>query len=76
MVGIAPRSLAGVIRLRRVFDALRDAPWSTWSERAQAAGFFDHPQMARDFRRLLGKAPSAWAEAGPGLAASLVDPRG
>jgi AraC-like DNA-binding protein len=74
VVGIAPRTLAVVIRLRRVFDGLRDAPWSTWSERAQAAGFFDHPQMARDFRRLLGTAPSQWAGTGPGLAASLVDP--
>jgi AraC-like DNA-binding protein len=74
VVGISPRSLAVVIRLRRVFDALRDEPWSSWSERAQAAGFFDHPQMARDFRRLLGRAPSQWVQAGPGLAASLVDP--
>ena len=58
VVGISPRMLGVVVRLRRVFEALRDAPWSTWSERAQAAGFFDHPQMARDFRRLLGTAPS------------------
>ena len=68
VVGIAPRTLAVVVRLRRVFDALRDAPWSTWSERAQAAGFFDHPQMARDFRRLLGRAPSEWARSRSGLA--------
>jgi AraC-like DNA-binding protein len=74
VVGIAPRTLAVVVRLRRVFDALREAPWSTWSERAQAAGFFDHPQMARDFRRLLGRAPSTWARDGRGIAASLVDP--
>jgi AraC-like DNA-binding protein len=72
VVGISPRMLAVVVRLRRVFEALRDAPWSTWSERAQAAGFFDHPQMARDFRRLLGKAPSQWAAGGPGLSASLA----
>ncbi|MCE9659700.1 MAG: helix-turn-helix domain-containing protein [Burkholderiales bacterium] len=73
VVGISPRSLGVVIRLRRVFEALREAPLATWSERAQAAGFFDHPQMARDFRRLLGKTPTRWAEAGPGLAASLAD---
>jgi AraC-like DNA-binding protein len=72
VVGISPRTLAIVVRLRRVFEALRDEPWSTWSERAQAAGFFDHPQMARDFRRLLGRAPSQWAAAGPGLSASLA----
>ncbi|HTJ07763.1 MAG TPA: helix-turn-helix domain-containing protein [Caldimonas sp.] len=73
VVGIAPRTLAVIVRLRRVFDALRDAPWSTWSERAQAAGFFDHPQMARDFRRLLGRAPSEWAKRRGGIAKSLVD---
>jgi transcriptional regulator GlxA family with amidase domain len=72
VVGVSPRTLGSVVRLRRVFDALRDAPWSTWSERAQSAGFFDHPQMARDFRRLLGRAPSQWAAAGPGLSASLA----
>ena len=73
VVGISPRALAGVIRLRRVFEALRDAPLASWSERAQAAGFFDHPQMARDFRRLIGETPTRWARAGPGLAASLAD---
>jgi AraC-like DNA-binding protein len=72
VVGVSPRTLGGVLRLRRVFDALRDAPWSTWSERAQSAGFFDHPLMARDFRRLLGQAPSPWAAGGPGLSASLA----
>ncbi len=68
VVGISPRTLAVVARLRRVFEALRDAPWSSWSERAQAAGFFDHPQMARDFRRLLGRRSSGK------LLRSRVDP--
>ena len=76
VVGISPRMLGVVVRLRRVFDALRDAPWSTWSERAQAAGFFDHPQMARDFGRLLGIAPTRWAARRPGLATSLADSAG
>ena len=73
VVGISPRMLGVIVRLRRVFEALRDAPWSSWSERAQAAGFFDHPQMARDFRRLLGRTPSQWSATGAGLAASLAD---
>ena len=73
VVGISPRALGGVIRLRRVFEALRESPLATWSEHAQTAGFFDHPQMARDFRRLIGRTPTRWAEAGPGLAASLAD---
>jgi len=73
VVGISPRALGGVIRLRRVFEALRESPLASWSELAQAAGFFDHPQMARDFRRLIGRTPTRWARSGPGLAASLAD---
>ena len=32
---------------------------------AQAAGFFDHPQMARDFRRLIGRDADALGEGRP-----------
>jgi len=34
VVGISPRALASVVRLRRVFDAMRDRPLSTWSHSA------------------------------------------
>jgi hypothetical protein len=35
-----------------------------------------HPQMARDFRRLLGRAPSDWAKRRGGIATSLVEGAG
>ena len=60
-------------RFRRVFEALREADAETWTEAAQAAGYFDHPQMARDFRRFVGCTPSQFVAAGQGLSASLVD---
>lgn len=72
-VGISPRMLAAVIRFRRVFEALREATTETWSDAAQAAGYFDHPQMARDFRRFVGCTPSQFVAARPGLSVSLVD---
>ena len=72
-VGISPRMLAAVIRFRRVFEALREATTDTWSDAAQAAGYFDHPQMARDFRRFVGCTPSQFVAGRPGLSASLVD---
>ena len=72
-VGISPRMLAAVIRFRRVFEALREATTETWSDAAQAAGYFAHPQMARDFRRFVGCTPSRFVAARPGLSVSLVD---
>lgn len=72
-VGVSPRMLASIIRFRRVFEALREADAETWTHAAQAAGYFDHPQMARDFQRFVGCSASAFVSAGKGLSASLVD---
>lgn len=71
-VGVSPRMLASLIRFRRVFDALRDADAQNWTEAAQAAGYFDHPQLARDFRRFVGCTARQFACGGEGLAASLA----
>ncbi len=72
-IGVSPRMLGSIVRFRRVFDALREADAETWTQAAQAAGYFDHPQMARDFRRFVGCTPSQFVAARPGLSASLVD---
>ena len=53
--------------------SLQDATVETWSAAAQDAGYFDHPQMARDFRRFVGCTPSEFVAGRAGLAASLVD---
>lgn len=70
LVGVSPRTLAAVLRVRRLFDVLEAA--DSWSAAAQDAGYFDHPQMARDFRRFVGCTPSQFVAGRPGLAASLV----
>lgn len=71
-VGVSPRMLASLIRFRRVFDALREADAQNWTEAAQAAGYFDHPQLARDFRRFVGCTARQFVRGGEGLAASLA----
>lgn len=62
-VGVAPRTLRSVFRFRRVFDHATgpDADAASWLEAGLAAGYFDQPQMARDFRRFLGCTATAWA---------------
>jgi hypothetical protein len=71
-VGISPRALRSVVRLRTVFDraAMDDGP--QWLTGALAAGYFDQPQMARDFRRFLGCTATAWARGQIGLARAIA----
>lgn len=57
-VGVAPRALKSVFRFRRVFDHAQDMGWL---QAGLAAGYFDQPQMARDFRRFLGCTATQWA---------------
>jgi AraC-like DNA-binding protein len=72
-VGVPPRMLASIVRFRRVFEALQAPGVTSWTDAAQAAGYYDHPQMARDFQRFLGCTPSAFLAAEQGLATHLVD---
>lgn len=72
-VGVPVRMLASIVRFRRVFDALRSADVRNWTDAAHAAGYFDHPQMARDFRRFVGCTPSEFLAAERGLGISLVE---
>jgi AraC-like DNA-binding protein len=71
-VGVPPRLLASIVRFRRVVEALQQDGVASWTDAAQAAGYFDHPQMARDFQRFLGCSPSEFLRADRGLAASLA----
>lgn len=73
-VGVSPRLLQTVLRFRRVFDAIEHPETAGWLEAALAAGYFDQPQMARDFRRFLGCTARAWAAQRAGLAKALTAP--
>ncbi|RYF93852.1 MAG: AraC family transcriptional regulator [Caulobacteraceae bacterium] len=72
VVGVPPRRLAAIFRFRGVFDALSEPGVASWTDAAHAAGYFDHPQLARDFRRFVGCTPSQFLAQQAGLAASLT----
>lgn len=75
-VGVAPRMLRSIFRFRKVFDHAMGAG-ATWIDAALAAGYFDQPQMARDFRRFLDCTATDWAreqvEIGRAMASSAVE---
>lgn len=71
-VGVSPRMLQTVLRFRRVFDAIERPETAGWIEAALVAGYFDQPQMARDFRRFLGCTAREWAARADGLAKALA----
>ncbi len=71
-VGVSPRTLQTILRFRRVFDAIEQPETSGWVEAALEVGYFDQPQMARDFRRFLGCTARDWASRRTGLAKALT----
>ena len=73
-VGISPRELRSILRFRRVFDHVADpdADPMPWLEAGLEAGYFDQPQMARDFQRYLGCTATGWARDQVELARSLA----
>lgn len=71
-VGVSPRELQSVLRFRRVFDRIEGPGPPGWVAAALAAGYFDQPQMARDFRRYLGMSSRQWAQQKVGLATMLA----
>ncbi len=75
-VGVSPRMLRAILRFRHVFDLIERPRRAGWLEAALDAGYFDQPQMARDFRRFLGCTASEWATQRAGLARALAAPAG
>lgn len=73
-VGVPPRILRSIFRFRRVFDhAAEPGPEALgWLEAGLEAGYFDQPQLARDFRRFLGCTATNWARDQAGLARRLA----
>jgi AraC-like DNA-binding protein len=62
LVGVPPQMLQSIFRFRRVFDRAAEANGGSWLNVALDAGYFDQPQMARDFRRFLGCTATEWAK--------------
>jgi len=71
-VGVSPRILRSIVRFRRVFDHVAEGDATPWLEAGLDAGYFDQPQMARDFQRFLGCTATQWARDQVELARSLA----
>lgn len=80
-VGLLPKSLQRITRLRRLLEDLDARRPIRWSSEAVGAGYFDQPHAIRDFRELTGMTPveyvakrqQAWGhELEPGEAANFV----
>ena len=74
-VGVSPRMLRSIFRFRRVFDhaAHPGRPEAEgWLGAGLEAGYFDQPQMARDFRRFLGCTATEWAREQQAMARAIA----
>jgi len=80
-VGLLPKSLQRIARLRRLLEDLDARKPISWSSEAVGAGYFDQPHAIRDFREFIGMTPveyverrrEAWGhELEPGEAANFV----
>jgi AraC-like DNA-binding protein len=57
-VGVAPKDLVRVARLRTLVDRARTSLRPRWAELAQGAGWSDQAHMIRDVKRLAGVTPA------------------
>jgi len=71
-VGVPPRIFRSILRFRRVFDHAVGPEALGWLEAGLEAGYFDQPQLARDFRRFLGCTATGWAREQVGLARRIA----
>jgi AraC-like DNA-binding protein len=71
-VGVPPRVLAGILRLRRFFDQL-DFAGAPLLDAALAAGYYDQSHFAREFRRYAGLSATEFLATRPALASAIFD---
>ncbi len=62
-IGVAPKTLARVIRFDRAVSALRSSSRPALAEVALDCGYFDQAHMNRDFRELAGTTPASFVAA-------------
>jgi AraC-like DNA-binding protein len=62
-VGVTPKQAGRIIRFSRASGALRSAAPPALADLAASCGYHDQSHMTRDFRRLAGTTPSAYARA-------------
>lgn len=60
-VGLAPKTMARVLRFDRAMQLLMASPRPRWSEVALACGYHDQAHLAREVRQLSGSTPGELA---------------
>jgi AraC-like DNA-binding protein len=63
VVGLGPRALARVLRLRALLAQVDEMGIQTWAQVATDGGWFDQPHLIRDFRRHTGVTPREYVRA-------------
>ncbi|QUR67174.1 helix-turn-helix domain-containing protein [Mycobacterium spongiae] len=63
VVGLSPRSLARLLRMRRLLDGINSHRRVPWTDLAAELGWFDQSHLIRDFKRHTGVTPSAYLAA-------------
>ncbi len=63
VVGLTPRTLARLLRMRRLLAALDVSATVSWTDLAQQFGWFDQAHLIRDFKRHTGVTPSQYVAA-------------
>lgn len=63
IVGLSPRSLAGLLRMRRLLASIDIASGIDWSVKAAELGWYDQAHLIRHFKRHTGVTPSDYLEA-------------
>lgn len=62
-VGLSPRTLARILRMRRLLDRVDVYEKVAWAELAGELGWFDQSHLIRDFQRHTGVTPAEYAAA-------------
>jgi AraC-like DNA-binding protein len=62
-VGMGPRALARLLRVRRLLEGLDVLGGIDWADRAAALGWSDQAHLIRDFRRHTGVTPTRYVRA-------------
>jgi AraC-like DNA-binding protein len=63
-VGVSPKMLSRVVRLRSLLAHVRGADSVPWSSLALRHGFYDQSHLIEDFRELTGLPPDGWLRGG------------
>jgi AraC-like DNA-binding protein len=62
-VGLSPRTLARILRMRRLLESIDVYGSVAWAEKAAALAWFDQAHLIRDFKRHTGTTPAQYVAA-------------